>query len=654
VRAPRAHIVGGDGFGWALDEDLEQTRQALDGVVELVDLPACDVVHSMWWGGLAQVGRENLTGKRVICNLSGHPARYLAIPEHRHSVPLVSCWLARSRQAFTAAREMGFLTMESRYTVDTTVFKPLPMDRAALRRRWGVPTDAFVVGNFQRDTEGADLSRPKLVKGPDIFLEMLRLSRASGVDLHVLLAGPRRHWLRSRLIEDSIPFTYLGDAVAEDDIRRNLHTREELNEFYALCDIHVVSSRSEGGPHALLEAAAACCPVISTPVGIAPELLDPHCVYRTVSEGAGLLREAERGRWPSALVEHAAQRVESRHTPDTVRADPRAPRRAVGVGSRLRRAVRRLAAGGAPVPLRVGLWHTFHKPPWGGGNQFLMALGSELEQGAVRLVTNRLRADVDVYLLNSVHFDVESFLRFKRDRHIRVVHRIDGPIQLIRGHDDGNDDRCFELNAELADATVVQSHWSYRQMIALGYRPVKPVLVYNAANPAIFHSRGRRRFSRDRKVRIIASSWSDNSRKGGATYKWLEENLDWDRFEFTFVGRTSVALERACCVDAVPSETLAELLREHDIYITASHRDPCSNALIEALSCGLPAIYHDGGGHPELVGHGGLGFREPEEIPSLLDAVVEHYETFQRLIAPPRMSEVAAAYARLLEDVAGA
>ncbi len=39
-----------------------------------------------------------------------------------------------------------------------------------------------------------------------------------------------------------------------------------------------------------------------------------------------------------------------------------------------------------------------------------------------------------------------------------------------------------------------------------------------------------------------------------------------------------------------------------DAYITMKHNDPCPNAVIEALACGLPVVYSATGGVPELVG----------------------------------------------------
>ena len=133
-------------------------------------------------------------------------------------------------------------------------------------------------------------------------------------------------------------------------------------------------------------------------------------------------------------------------------------------------------------------------------------------------------------------------------------------------------------------------------------------------------------------------------------YRWIEKHLDWDRFEYTFVGNASETFERIRHIPPVSSDELAEILRNHDIYITASRNDPCSNALIEAMACGLPALYLNDGGHPELVGSGGLPFVDEEEILPQLETLVEHYESFQRLIAVSRMEDVAEKYLALARE----
>jgi len=93
------------------------------------------------------------------------------------------------------------------------------------------------------------------------------------------------------------------------------------------------------------------------------------------------------------------------------------------------------------------------------------------------------------------------------------------------------------------------------------------------------------------------------------------------------------------------------MLKSHDIYITASRNDPCSNALIEALACGLPALYLNDGGHPELVRAGGLPFNHEEEILPQLEKLVENYESFQRLITVPSLDSVAQKYLSIIREI---
>jgi glycosyltransferase involved in cell wall biosynthesis len=301
--------------------------------------------------------------------------------------------------------------------------------------------------------------------------------------------------------------------------------------------------------------------------------------------------------------------------------------------------------------ITVGLWHTFFQPPYGGGNQFMMALRKALSAKGVDVRENELSPDIDAYVLNSIHFDVDRFLEFSRRHRLNVIHRIDGPIYLIRGFDREKDELCYRLNAQFASATVLQSAWVYQRIVDMGYRPKEPIIVHNAVDTDIFHSVGRIPFDPNRKIRLISTSWSNNPRKGGPVYKWIEDHLDWNRFEYTFVGNASEQFHRIKHVPPVSSEELADILRRHDVYITASRNDPCSNALIEALACGLPALYLNDGGHPELVGYGGLPFDSEKEILSQLDKLVVDYAAFQRLITVSLLDDVAEKYLTLIREV---
>src|SRR5262249_27276423 len=63
------------------------------------------------------------------------------------------------------------------------------------------------------------------------------------------------------------------------DYPANTLARSQLRHLYARADLALVCSRSEGGPHSVLEAAAAGCAQLSTRVGIAPDVLNEECLY---------------------------------------------------------------------------------------------------------------------------------------------------------------------------------------------------------------------------------------------------------------------------------------------------------------------------------------------------------------------------------------
>src|SRR6266508_4330703 len=249
----------------------------------------------------------------------------------------------------------------------------------------------------------------------------------------------------------------------------------------------------------------------------------------------------------------------------------------------------------------VAVFHEFAPPPYGGGNQFLLALIGELERRGLSVEVNRISDSTPACMFNSFNFDFARLGRFGR-RGARMVHRVDGPIGVYRGFDDGTDRRIAAVNRDFADATILQSHFSLDKHRELGLELNHPVVIRNAVDPAIFHPPETREPATSRRLRVIATSWSDNPRKGAEVLEWLDRHLDLDSYEVTFAGNTQARLERIRVVGPLGSEPLAELMRQQDLYLAPSQDDPASNALLEALACGLPAAFRRSGGHPELVG----------------------------------------------------
>lgn len=137
--------------------------------------------------------------------------------------------------------------------------------RAEARAALGLADDQLVLLAFGR------LAR---VKGIDLLLSALaRLGpRVAGAHLLVAGDGPER--------------AALTRAAADPDLVarvRFLGWRDDPARLFAAADLLVVPSRSEGYPHAVIEARAAGCPVLATRVGEVTELVEEGRTGRLVA-----------------------------------------------------------------------------------------------------------------------------------------------------------------------------------------------------------------------------------------------------------------------------------------------------------------------------------------------------------------------------------
>lgn len=276
----------------------------------------------------------------------------------------------------------------------------------------------------------------------------------------------------------------------------------------------------------------------------------------------------------------------------------------------------------------------------------MLALRGELARQGVLCSINRVNARTKACIINSMNFDTAYLYDVKRKYPgIRMVHRVDGPKAAYRGFDDGSDRKVWQYNRDLADATIFQSRFSLEEYRRMGFEFRDPVVIPNAVDPRIFNT-----FSRipppdgRRRIKVIATAWSDNPNKGADVHQWLDEHLDREHYEFCFVGRTQSVFRWAKVVAPVPSQQLAALLKQHDIYVAASINDPCSNALLEALACGVPVVYRLSGGHPELVQGAGVGFAELDDVLPAMEKVAQHYTAMQGAISVRWMANVAGDY----------
>lgn len=82
-----------------------------------------------------------------------------------------------------------------------------------------------------------------------------------------------------------------------------------------------------------------------------------------------------------------------------------------------------------------------------------------------------------------------------------------------------------------------------------------------------------------------------------------------------------------------------EILKKIDISLHLKYKDPCPNAVLERLSFGIPHIYSNSGGTPELINDGGIGINVDDVWDTQLSVntkileqnifkIIENYENY--------------------------
>lgn len=305
--------------------------------------------------------------------------------------------------------------------------------------------------------------------------------------------------------------------------------------------------------------------------------------------------------------------------------------------------------------VKVYIHYDFVENAYGGGNQFLKALRSFLIQSDAYTDDPR-QCHAIIFNMDpgSMANKLHCLRKIMDHTTAPIIARVAGPIHLARNNPAQIvwDKIGAELCRLLAAGLVFQSDWSRRENKKLGYPDRLPCkIIQNAPDSSLFNKEGKSSFNSDRKTRIIATSWSPNLNKGFDVYAWLDQYLDFDAYEMTFVGNSPIEFRNIRRMPPVSSAALAALFKQHDISLLASRVEACSNSLLEALHCGLPAIAYNGSSNPELVGKGGLLFEKPEQIPNLLKTIAADYRQYQDGISLPSLSEAGGKYLSFIREI---
>lgn len=269
-----AHPPGED---WIVDRFVNEWC-ADNADISTTDARTADIIwiYADWcWKELAS--RGILNNKKVVTTV------HHIVPEKFGPAELADF---RARDAFTTAYHVP--NKHTHDAIRNLTDKPIHMipywanqliwrktgKKEALRSKYHILNDSFVIGSFQRDTEGHDLKSPKLEKGPDLFLDFIDKTALCGYDvrpIHVLLSGWRRQYVINGLQSLGISYTYIERPP-----------QEVVNELYQCLDLYPVTSRYEGGPQSLIECGLLGIRTVSRSIGIADQVLTQTAIANDV------------------------------------------------------------------------------------------------------------------------------------------------------------------------------------------------------------------------------------------------------------------------------------------------------------------------------------------------------------------------------------
>ena len=277
--APYSHLcLVGDSAAWALDWDM----RALSQISKKLAIP---VIDSSWHRNvenqsifyanqfiLNKIEARKKNNRIGLAYYHGRPGSgepefdqlYQQLCDRHELIDRIQVSHSEMRAVILASGIDPQKVFQIPIGIDCSFFTPQTSEsKQFYRRKYGIPSSAMVIGSFQKDGNGwGEGLEPKMIKGPDVFVDTLAQIKQSMPELFVLLSGPARGYVRNGLEQRGIPYRH----IYLDDYPR-------IGELYQTLDVYLVTSRQEGGPKGILESMASGVPLVTTRVGQGMDLV---------------------------------------------------------------------------------------------------------------------------------------------------------------------------------------------------------------------------------------------------------------------------------------------------------------------------------------------------------------------------------------------
>lgn len=277
--------------------------------------------------------------------------------------------------------------------------------------------------------------------------------------------------------------------------------------------------------------------------------------------------------------------------------------------------------------------------PYGGGNQFTTNLVEYLNKLENIKITYDLEENIDIYFIVDIRkgpfkkYSFDEIYNHKQKNGGLIIYRI-------------NDCSITRVKCELENIIIQNinkiDHFVFNSTFIYDYytdkynvfREKEKSIIYNTANSDYFYPKKLEK-SLNKKLKIVTHHWSDNVNKGYEIYyKLYEYSKKRDDIEFVFIGRKFADgfLEPPEIKGPYKGKELGDMLRDCDIYISASIYDSCPMHILEGISCGLPIVYLDHSGGVKDICEArekiGESFSNIEECIEKIQVIKSNYELY--------------------------
>ena len=276
--------------------------------------------------------------------------------------------------------------------------------------------------------------------------------------------------------------------------------------------------------------------------------------------------------------------------------------------------------------------------PFGGGNQFGLALTRQLKILGHQVIFNLQERDIDLILLTDPRVELKSCAYDHREI-LDYINDVNGDcivIHRINECDERKDSKglnsLLRYSNRIADHTVFVSSWLRDLHLSQGMNAYPNTVILNGPDQTIFNSNGYRNWPGSGPIKLITHHWGSNWKKGFDIYQRIDELVGerWKGlFEFTYIGNLpeGFSLRNSSYLGPLSGNQLAEAIKQNHVYITGSINEPGGSHQSEGLLCGLPVFYRDSGCLPEYCDGYGIKFTY-ETLEERLESIHGIYDSY--------------------------